>query len=186
MVKLDRIYTRGGDKGKTSLGDGKRVFKHHIRLHTIGDVDELNSAIGVAKVYAPPSDQEILSHIQNDLFDVGADLCIPLDPSKTDTLRVVERQVTILEEKIDFLTQKLNPLRSFVLPGGSELAAHLYLARAIARRAERNCVCLSQEEEINPFILQYLNRLSDFLFVLARFANDKGRKDVLWAPGANR
>jgi cob(I)alamin adenosyltransferase len=187
MVRLDRIYTGGGDTGQTSLGDGARVAKHDIRVAAFGDVDEANAAIGIARSAAETTGNshiaDLLGAIQNDLFDLGADLCVPTDrPGKT-TLRMSETQVTRLETAIDAATADLQPLKSFVLPGGTALAAHLHLARTIARRAERAMTGLAATDTVNPQALKYVNRLSDLLFVLARQANDQGRTDVLWRPG---
>jgi len=187
MVKLTKIYTRGGDSGETSLGDGTRVRKDALRVAAYGTVDEANAAIGVARLHADGADDAILARIQNDLFDLGADLCRPEDGrGGREALRVSAAQVTRLETEIDRLNADLAPLESFVLPGGSPSAAHLHLARTIARRAERIVVALAAAEPVNPQAIQYLNRLSDLLFVLARHRNDKGAGDVLWTPGANR
>lgn len=187
MVKLTKIYTRGGDKGKTSLSDGRRVPKHDARVAAYGSVDETNAAIGLARLQADGDMDEILARIQNDLFDLGADLATPqADAPKYPPLRIVPGQVTRLETEIDAANAELLPLTSFVLPGGSALSAHLHLARTMARRAERDVTVLMEREEINPDALRYVNRLSDLLFVLARLANGKGERDVLWRPGANR
>ncbi|MBY0501799.1 MAG: cob(I)yrinic acid a,c-diamide adenosyltransferase [Alphaproteobacteria bacterium] len=186
MVQLTRIYTKGGDTGKTSLGTKGRVSKASLRIAAIGDVDEANANIGVARL---PADEEInllLSHIQNDLFDLGADLCVPLVKNQQKRLRIDPHQTTFLEEKIDYYNKFLPPLNSFVLPGGSPLSTTLHQARTVVRRAERTVCALYEMEPINKFILQYLNRLSDLLFVLARFANHKEAGDVLWVPGAYR
>ena len=186
MVKLTRIYTRGGDRGQTSLGDGARVDKHDLRVEAYGTVDEANAAVGLARLHAPAPDIDAaLGRIQNDLFDLGADLCRPGDGTD-GKLRVAERQVERLEREIDQLNETLAPLDSFVLPGGSPCAAHLHLARTVTRRAERLVSQLAAREPINPAALKYLNRLSDHLFVLARWVNDRGARDVLWVPGANR
>ena len=193
MVRLDRIYTGGGDKGETSLGDGSRVPKHGKRVAAIGDVDEANSAIGLARVAVENGGENgaMLARIQNDLFDLGADLATPAGegedfaPSEM-VLRVVAGQVAWLESAIDDATAQLEPLTSFILPGGSEAAARLHLARAIVRRAERAVVALADGEPVNPQALAYINRLSDYLFVAARLANEQGRADVKWVPGANR
>ena len=182
MVILSRIYTKGGDKGKSSLGDGSRVPKNHARLQAIGSVDELNASIGLILVQ-PCETQEILQHIQNDLFDVGGDLCFPQSVKTKSSLEITESYVTRLEAWIDQYNQELSELKSFVLPGGSALSAALHLSRTIARRAERDVCALMAEEEINRDVLQYLNRLSDLLFVLARHANKAGQGDVLWVPG---
>jgi len=186
MVQLTRIYTKGGDKGSTSLGSGKRVKKHDLRVSAYGTVDEANAAIGVARLHTSGDMDAILNRIQNDLFDLGADLCQPEDPKDYPPLRVVEAQVERLEQEIDRLNAELQPLKSFVLSGGTPAAAYLHLARTIARRAERDITALMEHEEINPAALRYINRLSDLLFVMARYANDKGRADVLWVPGKNR
>ena len=192
MVKLNRIYTRTGDDGTTGLVDGSRAPKHSARMAAIGDVDEANSAIGLAAAALGETDQaDALFRIQNDLFDLGADLATPagegedFEPSDM-VLRVVAGQVSRLEQAIDAATAQLEPLTSFVLPGGSESAARLHLARAIVRRSERSVVALSKEDAVNPQALAYINRLSDYLFVAARLANEQGRADVKWVPGANR
>lgn len=187
MVKLNKIYTRTGDKGDTGLGDGSRVPKHDRRVEAFGTVDETNAAIGLAQLHAEDALYQLLATIQNDLFDVGADLCTPeqQDP-KYPPLRVTAGQVEFLEQQIDALNERLATLRSFILPGGSPLAAHLHMARTIARRAERLIVELMEEQEVNPEVLRYMNRLSDFLFVAARKANANGADDVLWEPGGNR
>lgn len=185
MVQLTRIYTRGGDKGKTALGSGTRVPKNDLRIHAIGDVDELNSSLGLCRLSLPEEHATFFHHIQNDLFDVGADLCME-DLEMENALRIQENQVVWLEKNIDQFNEDLSPLTSFVLPGGSTLSAALHLSRSIARRAERSVVTLQQEAKINPQIAIYLNRLSDLLFVLARYFNDKGSKDVLWKPGASQ
>ncbi|HUA53650.1 MAG TPA: cob(I)yrinic acid a,c-diamide adenosyltransferase [Candidatus Sulfotelmatobacter sp.] len=188
MVQLTRIYTRGGDRGQTSLGDGARVDKHDLRVASFGTVDEANAAIGMARLHAPAGEPEIdamLARIQNDLFDLGADLCRPGDGTD-GKLRVVDSQVDRLEREIDRLNAGLAPLDSFVLPGGVPCAAHLHLARTVTRRAERLTTQLAAREPVNPVALKYLNRLSDHLFVLARWVNDRGARDVLWVPGANR
>ncbi|MGB8274009.1 MAG: cob(I)yrinic acid a,c-diamide adenosyltransferase [Alphaproteobacteria bacterium] len=192
MVRLTRIYTRGGDKGKTSLGDGARVAKHDLRVEAYGTVDEANAAVGLARQHTQGEADRMLRRIQDDLFDLGADLCFPEKPkaprkaAKGERLRIVESQVRRLEQEIDNMNAELQPLDSFVLPGGSPAAAYLHFARTVVRRAERLLARLAEDESVNPFALQYLNRLSDHLFVLARFLNDRGRADVLWRPGANR
>lgn len=187
MVKLTKIYTRGGDAGETSLGDGTRVRKDALRVAAYGTVDEANAAIGIARLQADGEIDAILARIQNDLFDLGADLCRPEDGRGSKTaLRVSAAQVARLEAEIDLLNADLAPLESFVLPGGGPCAAHLHLARTITRRAERMVVALAAAAPINPLAVKYLNRLSDLLFVLARHRNDKGAGDVLWTPGANR
>lgn len=204
MVYLNRIYTKTGDDGTTGLGDGTRVPKTHPRIVAYGGVDELNSVIGVALASGLP--EEIagwLTHIQNDLFDVGADLCVPevhehehdLDEPDDDEhevaaaappLRVVTEQVEQLEVWIDSITAELQPMNSFILPGGTQSAAHLHYARTVCRRVEVGVLHLAEFEEVNPQVTMYLNRLSDLLFVLARECNDHGEADVLWVPGKNR
>lgn len=186
MVYLNRIYTRGGDTGDTSLGDGARVSKTHPRILAYGGVDELNAVIGMALAAGVPAElADWLSRIQNDLFDVGADLCVPESGSKPDRppLRVIAGQVARLERWIDALNERLTPLTSFVLPGGSTAAAHLHHARAVCRRVETGVWRLAQAETINIQVTAYLNRLSDLLFVMSRICNDDGRSDVLWQPG---
>jgi cob(I)alamin adenosyltransferase len=187
MVRLTRIYTRGGDAGETSLGDGVRVAKHDLRVEAFGTVDEANAAIGLARLSAPPEADALLARIQNDLFDLGADLCTPEDGRRAaGALRIRASQVERLEREIDALNAELKPLDSFVLPGGTPCAAHLHLARTITRRAERLVTALAARETVNGEALKYLNRLSDHLFVLSRHVNGKGAGDVLWTPGANR
>jgi cob(I)alamin adenosyltransferase len=190
MVRLTRIYTRGGDAGQTSLGDGSRVDKHALRVEAYGTVDEANATLGVARLHAPTDDREIdamLARIQNDLFDLGADLSTPEEGRKAaGALRIVAPQVERLEREIDRLNGALAPLDSFVLPGGTPCAAHLHLARTVTRRAERLVGALAARETVNPAALKYLNRLSDHLFVLSRWVNGRGAGDVLWVPGANR
>jgi cob(I)alamin adenosyltransferase len=193
MVKLTRIYTRGGDKGKTSLGSGTRVPKHDSRVAAYGTVDEANAVIGIARLHTAADDaaDAMLARIQNDLFDLGADLCTPEEPG-TDpemakaALRIVDAQVERLEREIDAMNAELAPLNSFILPGGNPAPAQLHLARTVVRRAEREVTALAETEPVNPAAIRYVNRLSDHLFVLARWLNDKGRRDVLWTPGANR
>ncbi|SFS06005.1 cob(I)yrinic acid a,c-diamide adenosyltransferase [Sphingomonas jatrophae] len=189
MVKLNRIYTRTGDAGTTGLVDGSRIAKSHPRMALIGDVDEANSAIGVAAAQLPAGpERSMLARIQNELFDLGADVATPGEdfaPSEM-TLRIVPAQVERLEAEIDAMTDRLEPLRSFILPGGSPAAAALHLARATARRAERTGVAAAAEVSLNPAALTYLNRLSDHLFVLARVVNLGAGGDVLWQPGATR
>ena len=187
MVTLSRIYTKTGDQGETGLGDGSRISKASLRITAIGAVDETNSAIGIARLNAEGDADAMLSRIQNDLFDLGADLCAPEGGRKAEgRLRIAPAQVERLEREIDAMNAKLSPLTSFVLPGGAALAAHLHLARAIARRAEAAMVALAAEEKINDAALRYANRLSDHLFVMARTANNAGMGDVLWIPGENR
>lgn len=187
MVRLTRIYTRGGDAGETSLGDGGRVAKHDLRVAAYGTVDEANAAIGLARLSAAAETDAMLARIQNDLFDLGADLCTPEDGTRAaGALRIQASQVARLEHEIDALNATLKPLNSFVLPGGTPCAAHLHLARTVTRRAERLVAELASRETINPEALKYLNRLSDHLFVLSRHVNDRGAGDVLWTPGANR
>lgn len=197
MVKLNKIYTRTGDDGTTGLVDGSRIAKTDIRMEAIGDVDELNSLIGVALVALEAADcgalkaagiAASLRHIQNDLFDLGADIATPGDdfaPSEM-TLRMVAGQTDWLEQEIDRLNGGLEPLASFILPGGSMAAAATHVARATARRAERRMVALNAQEAINPAASTYINRLSDYLFVLARFINKESGGDPLWKPGASR
>ncbi len=185
MVRLTRIYTKGGDAGETSLGDGSRVGKQDLRVAAYGTVDEANAAIGLARLYAEGEVDAALGRIQNDLFDLGADLCTP-ESGRRDALRILASQVERLEREIDTLNAELKPLDSFVLPGGTACAAHLHLARTIVRRAERLVAELARRESLNPEALKYLNRLSDHLFVLSRHVNDKGARDVLWQPGAHR
>ena len=187
MVKLDKIYTKGGDKGETSLGDGTRRPKHDPRVAAYGTTDEANAVIGLARLHADEVSDRMLSRIQNDLFDVGADLCTPeAENPKYPPLRVTDEQVDRLESEIDSMNAAIAPMKSFVLPGGTPLAAWLHLARTVVRRAERLVTQLSIDEPINPLVVKYLNRLSDHLFVLARRANDNGRGDVPWIPGENR
>ncbi|MDA1097533.1 MAG: cob(I)yrinic acid a,c-diamide adenosyltransferase [Proteobacteria bacterium] len=187
MVKLTKIYTRGGDGGQTSLSDGSRVAKDDLRVAAYGDVDELNAVIGLARLHATGVSDEMLARIQHDLFDLGADLSTPIvETPKHPPLRILDSQVDRLEREIDALGKALSTLNSFVLPGGTALAAHLHLGRTVARRAERLAVTLAGGEQVNPAALRYLNRLSDHLFQLARHANDDGKVDVLWQPGINR
>jgi len=190
MVVLNRIYTRTGDAGETSLGNGARVRKDDLRVETYGTVDETNSTLGMARLHASGEMDARIGAIQNDLFDLGADLCRPeTDADRTAAhppLRMTAAQVARLESEIDAMNAALAPLRSFVLPGGSALAAYLHLARTVSRRAERLAVALAAAERVNPEAVKYLNRLSDWCFVAARVANDNGAADVLWVPGANR
>lgn len=197
MVKLNRIYTKTGDTGTTGLGDGSRVRKDHARVEAYGTVDEANASMGLAYSIATRQAGAIatgiaslIATIQNDLFDVGADLCCPIEntPTGHKRLRVIPSQTERLEHEIDSYNDRLQPLNSFVLPGGSELASALHMARTIVRRAERLTVTLHESDPnaTNPETIRYLNRLSDLLFVLARVANDDGRKDTLWVPGQSR
>jgi cob(I)alamin adenosyltransferase len=187
MVRLTRIYTRGGDAGETSLGDGSRVPKTELRVECYGTIDEANAAVGLARLHAEGDIDAALARIQNDLFDLGADLSTPETGKRAaGALRILASQVERLEREIDALNGELKPLDSFVLPGGTPCAAHLHLARTVVRRAERLAAALAAREKINPEALKYLNRLSDHLFVLSRHVNDKGGRDVLWQPGANR
>ena len=192
MVVLNKIYTRTGDDGTTALGSGRRVSKADLRVEAYGTLDETNAAIGLARLYTREDDGPLdgmLSRIQNDLFDLGADVCFP-DESKDarGRLTVSAAQVDRLEAEIDALNQDLQPLRSFVLPGGTPAASYLHLARTISRRAERLMVALAQrpDEAVGDAALRYINRLSDFLFVASRYANEQGKADVLWVPGQNR
>lgn len=197
MVVLNKIYTRTGDAGETALGTGERVPKFDLRVAAYGTVDETNATIGLALCHLAVGDGTVpamLQRIQNDLFDLGADLCVPERPGQVkpahagERLAISEAQAVRLEQEIDLLNSELSPLRSFILPGGSTAAAHLHLARTICRRAERLiCELAAQDgESVGAAALKYINRLSDFLFVGARYVNDKGRSDVLWVPGKNR
>lgn len=207
MVKLNKIYTRTGDKGTTGLGTGDRVAKHHPRIAAYGTVDEVNAIVGLVRLHTKDSVSltgssakvesaaldEMLARVQNDLFDLGADLCVPepqgdAEPPAFEPLRITPAQVTWLEARIDDLNGELEPLKSFILPGGSPAAAHLHLARTVSRRAERLMVELSllEGETVSEAALKYINRLSDFLFVIGRYVNDLGKEDVLWVPGKNR
>ena len=183
MVKLNKIYTRTGDGGDTSLVDGRRVAKHSRRPAAFGEVDEANSVIGLARLHTSDDADEMLGRIQNDLFDLGADLATPEGDSPA--LRITGDQVTRLETEIDDLNSSLKPLKSFILPGGTEAAAWLHLARTVVRRAERRMTELATEEVVNDTAMKYVNRLSDHLFVLARILNDGGKTDILWRPGQN-
>lgn len=189
MVVLNKIYTKTGDAGDTALGDGSRVPKHSQRVTAYGTVDEANATLGLARLHAAAETDAALARIQNDLFDLGADLCRPDmendDKAEYTPLRMSDKQVARLESEIDVMNAALEPLRSFVLPGGSALAAYLHLCRTVTRRAERLTTELATVESVNPAALKYLNRLSDWFFVAARMANDGGRDDVLWQPGAN-
>ncbi len=193
MVVLNKIYTRTGDAGTTALGSGERVPKHALRIAAYGTVDETNASIGMARVHlgnALPGLDGKLIRIQNDLFDLGADLCVPevARKGKQEPLRVSDAQVQRLEDEIDEMNSELQPLRSFVLPGGSPASAALHVARTVCRRAERLMVELAAQpgEVVGEPALKYVNRLSDFLFVAGRYANDRGKSDVLWVPGQNR
>ena len=189
MVMLTRIYTKTGDKGTTALGDGRRVAKDHPRIEAIGAVDELNATLGLANASGLDAvGAELLKRIQNDLFDLGADLCMPASRRRgrkpaRPALRITEAHVRPLEAAIDRFNESLNPLRSFVLPGGTPASSWLHLARTECRRAERRVVALERKETVNPQVIIYLNRLSDLLFVMARHANGGGRGDILWVPG---
>jgi cob(I)alamin adenosyltransferase len=185
MVRIDTVVTRGGDRGETSLGDGTRLAKDAPRVEAIGAVDEANAAIGLLRLHtrADAGTDAMLTRVQNDLFDLGADLCVP---GEGDRLRLTDAPVARLEAEVAAMNATLPPLSSFVLPGGSAGAAHAHMARTAVRRAERCVVRLTSAEALNPVLLRYLNRLSDHLFVLARLLNDHGAGDVLWVPGANR
>ena len=184
MVKLNKIYTKIGDKGSTQLGDGKMVNKDSLRVDAYGSVDEANTTIGLSILRTNIKIKKILKIVQNDLFDLGADLCIP-DKKNTQKLKITKDRVDYIEEKIDNFNKELSSLNSFILPGGSESSTYLHIARTVTRRAERKIVALSKKEKINPITIIYLNRLSDLLFVLARYTNNKGKKDILWKPGKN-
>lgn len=190
MVVLSKIYTKTGDAGETSLGNGARVAKHSLRVTAYGTVDEVNATVGLARLHADTALDGQLSMISNDLFDVGADLCRPDIEKDSEAeyppLRVTADQVSRVETEIDAMNAKLEPLRSFILPGGSAISAYLHLCRTVARRAERLTVELATVEAVNPDAVKYLNRLSDWFFVAARYANNEGKNDVLWVPGANR
>ena len=187
MVKLTKIYTRGGDAGETSLADGKRRLKNDPRITAYGSVDEANAAVGLARLSLDGPEDEMLARIQNDLFDLGADLSTPENRKEnaTPALRIQQIQIDRLEQEIDVMNAELAPLTSFVLPGGCESAAQLHLARTIVRRAERDLVTLIESEQTNPLALKYLNRLSDHLFVLSRHVNAKHGSEILWQPGQN-
>jgi cob(I)alamin adenosyltransferase len=187
MVQLTRIYTRGGDKGQTSLGSGKRVAKHDLRVSAYGTVDEANATLGLVRLQCSPEADAVLARVQNDMFDLGADLATPdAEDLEYEPLRIVPSQVEWLEGEIDRLNADLEPLKSFVLPGGSPASASLHLARTVVRRAERDMTALAELEPVNEAAIRYANRLSDLLFVMARHENDQGRLDVLWVPGKNR
>ena len=184
MVRIDRVVTRGGDGGETSLGDGTRVAKDALRVEAYGEVDEANAALGMLRLHCDGEADAMLARIQNDLFDVGADLCVP--GAAGERLRLTDAPSLRLEAEVAAMNAELPALKSFVLPGGTAGAAHAHLARTLVRRAERRVVALSHVEEVNPAVVRYLNRLSDHLFVLGRWLNGKGDGDVLWVPGANR
>jgi len=189
MVKINKIYTRTGDDGTTGLVSGPRRRKDDLRIAAFGSVDETNACIGMARLHTSEASLDaMLAAIQNDLFDLGADLATPEsdEPPQYEPLRIVAAQVDRLESQIDALNADIAPLRSFILPGGTPAAAALHLARTVARRAEREMVTLAKAENVSPAALKYINRLSDFLFVAARAVNDNGRRDVLWVPGQNR
>jgi cob(I)alamin adenosyltransferase len=193
MVILNKIYTRTGDDGTTALGSGERVSKNCVRVAAYGTVDETNAAIGVARLYTrqtEPVVDAVLGRVQNDLFDLGADLCVPDRGVELsyEPLRIIPRQVERLEQDIDQLNADLQPLRSFILPGGSEASAHLHVARTVCRRAERLIIELAtlEHEPVSDAAIQYVNRLSDFLFVAARYVSNRGIDDILWVPGKNR
>ncbi len=190
MVVLNKIYTKGGDKGTTALGNGDRVAKHALRVSAYGTVDETNATVGLARLHATGEMDAQLAMIQNDLFDLGADLSRPDmaqdGAAEYPVLRTSDAQVARLESELDAMTLRVSPLKSFVLPGGSPLAAHLHLCRTVSRRAERLAVELAAAEHVNPAAVKYLNRLSDWFFQASRLANDNGENDVLWVPGANR
>lgn len=195
MVALNRIYTRAGDGGETALADGARRPKYDLRIEAYGTVDEVNSCLGIARLYTRDDleTDAMLGRIQNDLFDLGADLATPVKPGEVahgagEKLRLVDTQVERLEHELDAMNEGLTPLRSFVLPGGTPAAAHLHLARTVCRRAERLVVALAarSDEVVSPAAVKYLNRLSDLLFVASRYVNGRGEGDVLWQPGATR
>jgi cob(I)alamin adenosyltransferase len=190
MVVLSKIYTKTGDAGETALGNGARVAKHSLRVSAYGTVDEVNATVGLARQHAQGDVDAALKRVSNDLFDLGADLCTP-DMHKDaelpyTPLRMIEAQVKRLEDEIDAMNARLTPLRSFILPGGSALAAQLHLCRTVCRRAERGVVELATMEEVNAEAVKYLNRLSDWFFVAGRIANNDGKDDVLWVPGLTR
>jgi cob(I)alamin adenosyltransferase len=190
MVVLSKIYTKTGDSGQTSLGNGARVAKHDLRVSAYGTVDETNATVGLARLHAAGEMDAGLKRVSNDLFDLGADLCTPDIENDAAApyprLRIIAGQVDRLEREIDAMNDRLTPLRSFVLPGGTALAAHLHLCRTVCRRAERLVVELAAHEAVNPEAVRYLNRLSDWFFVAGRIANDDGKADVLWVPGLTR
>ena len=186
MIKLNKIYTKTGDGGDTALGDGERVLKDSLRVSAYGNVDELNASIGIITLYANTELKRKLKNIQNDLFDIGADLCVPISEKNKDRLRLSTNQIETLELEIDEMNSILEPLNSFVLPGGCRSATFLHMARTICRRAERSVVSLKSQEKINDNTLVYLNRLSDWLFVASRVENQENSSEVLWAPGKNK
>ena len=190
MVVLNKIYTRTGDKGDTALSNGERVHKHSLRVDAYGSVDEVNATLGLARLHASGDMAQQIAVIQNDLFDLGADLSRPRMSEDAaapyPVLRIIQPQVDRLEQEIDKMNADLSPLRSFILPGGSVLAAHLHLSRTVTRRAERAATALAASEDANPAAVKYLNRLSDWLFVAGRIANNQGADDILWVPGASR
>ena len=186
MIKLNKIYTKTGDGGDTALGDGERVLKDSLRVSAYGNVDELNASIGIITLYANAELKRKLKNIQNDLFDIGADLCVPFSEKNKDRLRLSTNQIETLELEIDEMNSILEPLNSFVLPGGCRSATFLHMARTICRRAERSVVSLRSQEQINENTLVYLNRLSDWLFVASRVENQENSSEVLWAPGKNK
>ena len=189
MVVLNKIYTKSGDKGETSLGNGKRVSKTSLRVEAYGDIDELNSFVGIAVSHCSNEIKNKLERIQNDLFDIGADLCIPITEKKDSSqnqLRILENQTKWLENDMDSMNKNLLPLKSFILPGGSKLSSSLHVCRTVCRRAERNIIKLNEKEKINQNIVIYINRLSDWFFISARVSNNNGKEDILWVPGANR
>ena len=186
MIKLNKIYTKTGDGGDTALGDGERVLKDSLRVSAYGNVDELNASIGIITLYANTELKRKLKNIQNDLFDIGADLCVPISEKNKDRLRLSTNQIETLELEIDEMNSILEPINSFVLPGGCRSATFLHMARTICRRAERSVVSLRSQEEINNNTLIYLNRLSDWLFVASRVENQQNSSEVLWAPGRNK
>ena len=186
MIKLNKIYTKTGDGGDTALGDGERVLKDSLRVSAYGNVDELNASIGIITLYANAELKRKLKNIQNDLFDIGADLCVPISEKNKDRLRLSTNQIETLELEIDEMNSILEPLNSFVLPGGCRSATFLHMARTICRRAERSVVSLRSQEKINDNTLVYLNRLSDWLFVASRVENQENSSEVLWAPGRNK
>ena len=186
MIKLNKIYTKTGDGGDTALGDGERVLKDSLRVSAYGNVDELNASIGIITLYANTELKRKLKNIQNDLFDIGADLCVPISEKNKDRLRLSTNQIETLELEIDEMNSILERLNSFVLPGGCRSATFLHMARTICRRAERSVVSLRSKEKINDNTLVYLNRLSDWLFVASRVENQENSSEVLWAPGKNK